>query len=201
MPSSFTEGNSPVGDIQPNCQQLAPSPRSQAPWFCLFWNACWDSFPVAWAAREGLTPLDKGGRAEPHKEGCKRCSLTSGALEEVTVCYVRSSKASSTCREKSLGQQQPSAFKSPWAQLCCRSTQRPRWWPGTHHAWHRRGQERGTALVGGTGDPNRRQKGAGQRASPEASAGCRTKKLIFWLKSQGPYNYHGLSLSHRTRLK
>lgn len=107
--------------------------------------------------------------------------------KEITVCYIRSSKASSMCREKSLGQQQPFAFKSPWAQLCCRSTQRPRWWPGTHHTWHRRGQERGTALVGGTGDPNRRQKGAGQRASPEASAGCRTKKLIFWLKSQGPY--------------
>lgn len=75
-------------------QALAP----KYPVFWLFWNACQVSFPVAWAAHEGLTALNKGGRAVPYEESCKR-SLTSGTLEEITVCYIWSSKASPAYRE------------------------------------------------------------------------------------------------------
>lgn len=163
MPSSFTERNSQVGYTQPNCQQPVPSPCSQENRVCLFGNVCGDSFPAAWVSVGAYCHGIRGAELSPVRTDTN--AVWSIGREHSVLCMELESLL---CLEgKSLGQQQPSAFKSLWVQLCCPNTQRPWWWPGSHHSWHCRGQECGTALalalVTQTGDGMGPVKGLPQR--------------------------------------
>lgn len=192
MPSSFAERNSQVRYTQSNCQQPVPSPCSQGNRFCLFGNVCGGSFPAAWAADEGLAPWNKGGWAEPCENWCKcclecwrrpQCALYGAAQPTLPAGKIFRTKAA-VCFQEPLSSAvlplhpETLVVTRASSQLALQGT--GLWYSSCHWHWW----------------PKQKTEWGQWKGFPRGAVGCRTKKYIFWLKAQGPYNYHSTSMSH-----